>query len=149
MLDIQIKSRNEIEKMTFAPRTALISITDYGFDFAELKNEPSYLLQLAFDDVSMDELEDLTEEEMEKYHMLTDEQAKQIVEFYHSVHNKVDILICQCEHGQSRSAAIASAIMEYRNGNGIDVFIDDRYYPNKTIFKKVFKQLEELKLRRN
>lgn len=141
MLDIQIKSRNEIEKMTFAPRTALISITDYGFDFAELRNKPNYLLQLAFDDVSMDELEDLTEEEMEKYHMLTDEQAKQIVEFYHNIHNKVDILICQCEHGQSRSAAIASAIMEYRSGNGLDVFIDDRYYPNKTIFKKVFKQL--------
>ena len=141
---IQIKSRAEIEEMIFAPRTALISITDYDYDFAELKNEPNYLLQLAFDDISIDELE--TEEDQEKYHMLTDEQAMEIAEFYHNVHDKVDILICQCEHGQSRSAAIASAFLEYKSGNGIDVFIDDRYYPNKTIFKKVFKQLERRKL---
>lgn len=141
MLTIQIKNRDEIENMIFNPRTALISITDYDWSFAKLRNQPEHLLQLAFDDISVDELEYLSAEEMKKYHMLTDEQAREIVEFYHSIHDKVDTLICQCEHGQSRSAAIASAILEYRDGKGIDIFIDDRYYPNKTIFKKVFKQL--------
>ena len=73
--------------------------------------------------------------------MLSDEQAMQIVNFYHSVCDKADVLICQCEHGQSRSAAIAAAILEYKCRKGIAVFADDRYYPNKTIFKKVFKAI--------
>ena len=143
-MQIEIFSREaikQIAKNPFPDTTALISITDYGYDFAELRNKPEYLLQLAFDDVSADEFE--TEADQIKYHMITDDQAKQIAEFYHNIHDKVDTLICQCEHGQSRSAAIASAIMEYRNGNGIDIFVDDKYYPNKTIFKKVFKQLRE------
>lgn len=150
-MKIQIKSRAKIEELAskpFAERTALISITDYGYDFVELRNKPDYLLQLAFDDVDNDVFVDElgrkpTEEERirieNKYHMLTDEQAKQIADFIHEVYNKVEVIICQCEHGQSRSAAIAAAILEIKNKRGIEVFADDRYYPNKTIFKKVLK----------
>jgi hypothetical protein len=73
--------------------------------------------------------------------MLTDYQAEQIARFVKIIWNKVDVLICQCEHGQSRSAAIAAAIMEYETKNGIEIFAHDDYYPNKTIFKKILTQL--------
>ena len=152
-MKIRILSRQAIEKLAggrFPEKTALISITDYGYDFAELKYQPNYLLQLAFDDIDSDVFVDElgrkpTDEERQsieaKYHMLSDEQAEQIADFYHSVCDKVDIIICQCEHGQSRSAAIAAAILEHRGRKGITVFADDRYYPNKTIFKKVLKAI--------
>lgn len=134
----------------FVERIALISITDYGYDFAELKNKPQHLLQLAFDDVDgdvfIDELsknpsvDDKIKIE-KKYHMFSNEQAKQIVEFVKDVWDKVDVIICQCEHGQSRSAAVAAAIMQYKYQNGIEIFADDNYYPNKFVYRKAFSAL--------
>ena len=46
-------------------------------------------------------------------------------------------IICQCEHGQSRSAACAAAIKEHFEKSGIEVFADYRYYPNQMIFNKL------------
>lgn len=150
---VAIKSRSEIEKMIFPPNVALISITDANWSFAELKSKPDYLLQLAFDDIDSYVFEDelgrktKTENERrqieEKYHMLSDEQAKQIADFYFEVCDNVETIICQCEHGQSRSAAVAAAILEYKYRQGIRVFIHDKYTPNKIIFKKVIKALKE------
>ena len=153
-MKILIKSRFDIEKIASKPfeqKVALISITDYNWTFARLKYKPDYLLQLAFDDVNNDVFEDElhrkpTEVERinieNKYHMMTDEQARQISEFYNDVRDKADILICQCEHGQSRSAAVAASILEYSCRRGISVFAHDKYYPNKMIFKKVLSQLK-------
>ena len=47
-------SRKDIKKLSLKPfekATALISITDFDYTFANLKYKPQYLLQLAFDDV--------------------------------------------------------------------------------------------------
>lgn len=134
----------------FVERVAIISITDYGYAFAELKNKPQYLLQLAFDDVDsdvfIDELGDspsvVDKLKIEKkYHMLLDEQAIQVAGFVNEVWDTVDVIICQCEHGQSRSAAVAAAITQSKYQNGIDIFVDERYYPNKFIYRKVFDAL--------
>ena len=46
-------------------------------------------------------------------------------------------IICQCEYGQSRSAACAAAIKEYYDKNGIEIFADYRYYPNQLVFNKL------------
>lgn len=53
-------------------------------------------------------------------------------------------IICQCEYGQSRSAACAAAIREYYCKDGISIFADYRYYPNQLIFNKVLKALKEV-----
>lgn len=135
-VQLYIKSRDLIEgiaELPFPESTALISITDVGYDFAELKNKPAELLQLKFDDVDVDE----------PINIITDEQAKEIAEFYHRISRTAKVLICQCEHGQGRSAAIAAAIKEYTEGNGIEIFADDRYFPNKVAFRKVLKALKE------
>lgn len=133
-MKVFIRNRERIEKMAercFTKTTALISITDVGYEFAELKNKPEDLLQLKFDDVDFDEP-----------NIITDKQAKEIAEFYHRVSKTAKRIICQCEHGQGRSAAIAAAIKEYTEGNGIDIFASDRYYPNKVVFRKVLKELK-------
>ena len=52
-------------------------------------------------------------------------------------------LICQCEYGQSRSAACAAAIKQFFSGDGIEVFADYRYYPNQMIYHKVFDALSK------
>ena len=149
MSKILIKNRDAIEQMNFVPKTALISITDVNYGFAKLTSEPDYVLRLAFDDVDNDIFDDVATDVdrsivAERYHMLSDEQAKQIAEFYAKIHNKTDIIICQCEHGQSRSAAVAAAILEYRSRSGIRIFSNDKYYPNKAVFNKVLQALKTI-----
>lgn len=158
-MEILIISRKDVEKISLKPfnrPTALISITDFNYTFANLKYKPQYLLQLTFDDVPVgdgffeEEGRRLSDEEIanfeKKYHSITDEQVKQIIDFYNSVKDSVDVLICQCEHGQSRNAAIAAAIKEFEIGAGIDIFSNDMYYPNKSVYRKLIKYLNEYKI---
>lgn len=152
-MKILIMSRRAIEKMAeqaFPDNTAVISIADYGDEFAVLKNAPAYVHRIAFDDVDNDVIVDElgtngTDAEIEavekKYHMFSREQAAAIAEFYASIGDKAELLICQCEHGQSRSAAVAAAILEYKSKRGINIFADDRYYPNKVVFRRVLEAL--------
>lgn len=51
-------------------------------------------------------------------------------------------ILCQCEYGQSRSAACAAAIREYFYHDGISVFADYRYYPNQMVFNKTLSALK-------
>ena len=101
---------------------------------------------MVFDDMApeSDFLNDLFKDlpgELDKYRLLTDGQAAEIARFAKAAHASADLMICQCEFGQSRSAAVAAAIMEHFGKNGIDVFADDRYFPNKFVFRKVLEAL--------
>ena len=119
--------------------------------FCRTENEPDFLLQIKFDDVPI--ADDFGEEtgheptEEEKriierdYHTLTDAQAYQIARFYNSVKGYDITLICQCEYGQSRSSALAAAFMEYESHDGINIFADDKYVPNKSVFRKILSLL--------
>ena len=155
-MKIKISSRKNIEDFCRNPmqhNTALLSITDYDNSFANLKYQPQYLLLLAFDDVPVGDgfieeegrkLTDIEISELEvRYHSITTEQVEQIVNFYTEVKEKVDLLIVQCEHGQSRSAAIAAAIMEHETKTGINIFANDWFYPNKSLFRIVLKSLNK------
>ena len=148
-------SRREIEKMSkegFLKRTAIISITDKFDDPVCFKYEPYLLLRVAFDDVDNDVFVDelgrtpTPDERIEiedKYNMLTDEQAHEIALFYYNNRRRIGTLRCQCEHGQSRSAAVAAAILEFKDRSGVHIFADDRYYPNKVVFRKVLEGLRD------
>ena len=70
-----------------------------------------------------------------------DELARFICE---AKENNLDI-ICQCDYGQSLSAACAAAILQHFEGRGIDIFADFRYYPNQLVYRKIFDALERLK----
>ena len=71
-------------------------------------------------------------------------EVKELSQFVHSaVADGMDI-VCQCEYGQSRSAACAAAIREHFFGDGIEVFADYRYYPNQLIFNKLRAALKEV-----
>lgn len=147
-------SKRAIEKYMREPmaeKTAVISIADFNGEFAKLINAPQWLHQVSFDDVDNDVIIDEvvgkpTEKERlaieEKYHMFSDKQASAIAEFYFAICDKAECIVCQCEHGQSRSAAVAAAILEYRSRRGIKIFSDDRYYPNKVVFRKVLAALQ-------
>lgn len=150
-MKIQIKSREALESealLGFKERTAIISITDIGDKIVNLKNKPQFLLRLEFNDISHDSLdmEDTVRGQFAKLYklgMIKSNQAQEIARFYLSHKDNIDVLICQCEHGQSRSAAVAAAILEFRSKKGINVFASDNYYPNKVVFRSVLNALKK------
>lgn len=53
-------------------------------------------------------------------------------------------IVCECDYGMSRSAGLAAAIMEHYKREGIKVFADYRYTPNRFVFNKVLVALNLL-----
>ena len=72
-------------------------------------------------------------------------EADELAKFILDAREKGMDVICQCDYGQSRSAACAAAILECFEHRGIDVFADYRYYPNQLVYHKVFDALEKYK----
>ena len=152
-MKIAIMSRESIERLAqqpFPERTAVISIMDSDAPPVEFRNSPAFLLSLVFDD--MEPESDLLKELLgdfpdfrNEYQIITEQHAEKIANFSTVIYQVADLLICQCEFGQSRSAAVAAAIMEHFSDNGIDVFADDRFCPNKYVFRTVLKKLKETK----
>ena len=143
------KELMELAKELFPADVAVISITDSDDEDVVLQHQPEQLLRLKFDDVSDEIFEQLlgrkpTIAEMRRissrFRMISNAQIRQIAEFVIS-RNNTGTLICQCEYGQSRSAAIAAAVEEYYHRRGVHVFADPRYYPNKYIFRKLLRSL--------
>lgn len=69
-------------------------------------------------------------------------EADELAAFILQVEKDGLSIICQCEYGQSRSAACAAAIRQHFHKDGIEIFADYRYYPNQMIYHKVFEALE-------
>ena len=146
-MNITILSRKAAEEMIssgFPKNTAVISFYDpesrHDADYApvDYKGKCERYIGVCVRDIDIEILGDygLT---FETY--LT--EANAIAKFILSAkHDGLDI-ICQCEYGQSRSAACAAAIKEYFEGRGIEIFADYKYYPNQLIFNKILNALRE------
>ena len=147
-MNIEIMSREalmELAKEPFPEGTSIISITNTDHADVALEHQPDRMMHLKFDDVSDEIFEELlgrkpNVREMHqiasRFHMLSNAQTQQMADFVLSMSNE-GTLICQCEHGQSRSAGVAAAVMEYYYQKGINIFADVRYYPNKHVFRKL------------
>ncbi|MCH5317356.1 MAG: leucine-rich repeat domain-containing protein [Eubacterium sp.] len=147
-MNIKIHSRQSIEELLqlgFPENTALIRFYDVELMRENSKFKPvsfhdnvQRIFQLPLMDLDMDEL---------KYYDFAYEtfftEADELAEFiYSAVSDDLDIL-CQCEYGQSRSAGCAAAILECFEGNGISIFSDYRYYPNKIVYHKLLDALKK------
>ena len=64
-------------------------------------------------------------------------EADRLADFIRKAHDDGLDILCQCEYGQSRSAACAAAIAEFYYHNGIEIFADYRDYPNQLVYQKV------------
>ena len=112
----------------------VISITG-GNNFVELpenKNRKG-LLRLSFGDI------DFAEAGQNRFGNI---QAQQIIDFVKEYYNSIDVIICHCEAGISRSAAVAGALAKRING-------DDDYYfkfhnPNMHVYSILLKKLIDI-----
>lgn len=150
-MNVKIYSREDIEKLlqsNFPRNVAVISFYDPKSKRNSISNIPvdykgkcDHVFQIAVHDIDFEILKD--------YGLTYDTflpESDQLASFiYESKKKKMDI-ICQCEYGQSRSAACAAAIQEHFYKKGIWIFADYRYYPNQLVFNKIFNALESFKL---
>lgn len=139
-MNVEIYSKEKMEtllKQGFMKNTAVVAFYS-----------PSYETPINYDEnnnrfITLP-VEDLDIDELEKYGYTIDSffpEAQKAAEFIKKAVNDDMKIACQCEYGESRSAGCAAAIMEFYDKNGINVFADYRYLPNKIIFVKLLDAL--------
>lgn len=140
---IYITSRENLRKLYSINNPFVISFVDEAEDL--LENDPSYK-DLPFSDVMTLPIVDIEYDELEEYGYTLDTFMPQAKELASRIKRTIDEnrdIICQCQYGESRSAGCAAAIKEHFFKNGIEVFTDYRYIPNKLIYHKVMDALKE------
>lgn len=143
---ISIISRKDAEGLlkldTFPQNTAVISFFSPGkvnagdYDPVDYGGKPARLYYACVPDIDIEALPDFGYT-YDTYFSDADELAVFICD---TVKDSLDI-ICQCDYGQSRSAACAAAILEWIERSGISIFAVYRYYPNQLVFNKILEAL--------
>lgn len=144
---IEVLSRKEAEKRIrddFPPNTAVISFYDPPSKRTPKDYRPvdysavcSRVFYVRIHDIDIEILAD--------YGLTFDTyfpEAGELAAFIKSAEKDGCRIICQCEYGQSRSAACVAAIKEYYERSGIEIFADYRYYPNQLVFNKLLSALK-------
>lgn len=150
-MNVQIYSRKEIEALIaegkYLSSTAVISFCDRGTtprDRVNYSGVCERVMYIELDDLELDELSGAGCS-YETFFPEADEAAEFIIDALNGGMN----IICQCEYGQSRSAGCAAAIMEHFVSDGISVFADPKYYPNKAVYHKLLGALKAYSEQRN
>lgn len=146
-MNIRICSRKEIEALItneFPPNTAVVSFYDpksrrMSGEYApvDYRGKCDRLFAVGVHDIDIEILPD--------YGLTFDTylpEANALARFILQAKKDGLNLICQCEYGQSRSAACAAAVKEFFEHSGIEIFADYRYYPNQLIFNKILAALK-------
>ena len=147
-MTVSVYSREAIEQIiadgTFPENTAVISFCD-----PELKHIDKDFFRVDYSSVCNDvfycEVDDLDLDYLPEKGYTYDSffpEAPELAEYINKAFRDGRNIICQCEYGQSRSAACAAAILEYFYRRGIDIFAAYKYYPNQVVYHKVFDALE-------
>lgn len=150
-LTIRVLSQGGLQRLAASPferGTFLVSVTDTDALPVRLANAPAGILRLSFDDVypmnhplykgcfDGDEGEDYAAF-FQTLKLMSEEQAEQVARFVTRNLASMRMLVCQCGFGQSRSPAIAAAVSEWLYGDSLRFFDDERYAPNRHVYKLV------------
>lgn len=141
---VLILSRDKAEKLPAVKDTAIISFCD-PITSRTQKGYKRIDYRGVCDNVFYVEIHDIDIEILGDYGLTFETyfpEAPRLAKFIIKALKENKSIICQCEYGQSRSAACAAAIKEFCDGTGIEIFADYRYYPNQLIFNKLLEALK-------
>ena len=145
-MNVSIYSREAVEALLregIPLNTAIISFYDpptsrtpKGYKPVDYSGIENPVVQIPIHDIDI--------EILDEYGLTYDTyfpEAQALAAFIRKANEDGNDILCQCEYGQSRSAACAAAILEYYHRTGITIFADYRYYPNQLVFHKVYDAL--------
>lgn len=95
------------------------------------------VLFLEFDDVEANC-------DLKSFKVISEDDAREIVDFVVNWSEKVDTVIVHCDAGVSRSAGVCAAISKYMTGSDDWVFDSPRYQPNMTCYRTVLNGFYEV-----
>ena len=102
-------------------RIAVLVAASYDLDFAKL---PSNCVVEMFDDIDFDC----------PGRSITEEQAERYASFVQALPDDTEIIVCACNAGESRSAALCAALCEYYNVDSAWIWGSPHYHPNMLVF---------------
>lgn len=133
---VLILPRRSAELFTYKKPWACISISDPHMPNAKIQQWNRVdVLHIKFDDISRIH---------ETYKAITEENAKEILDFTDSVWDKVDLLMIHCNAGMCRSPACGVVISEKYQPNH-SRFFWDLYSPNKLVVETLRKVQNDAK----
>ena len=148
-MNITVYSRKAITELIHTEQLKDSAVISFYSPVQALQNkDPRIDYQHAAKYVFYVAIPDIDIEVLEKYAYTYQsylKEADELAKFIYKVKREGCRIVCQCDFGQSRSAACAAAILEHFEGRGIDVFADYRYYPNQLVYHKIFDALEKIK----
>lgn len=123
-----VLSRAEAQKVAPQEPYLVISITDREARPAVLADSPHRvaILRLRFDDTETFE--------GDRFPMLP-EYARQIIQFVRDYLDTVRLIVCHCEQGISRSAAVAAALSNWIQQE--DTLFFQYYLPNRHVYQTI------------
>ena len=141
-MKFQICSRQDLPNLSLQEPAMIISITSAPIDGCVVKKEPQWpagpsswhkilRLNLDFEDVD-DRYKSDRFEFFQPYH------ANQILDFVAEGQRQlIDLCICQCDAGISRSAGTAAALSYILTQDDFWVFKNPRYMPNRLVYRTI------------
>lgn len=142
-IDLLVLGREEITNFTFEKPYLIISITDPKNADAQIV-QPSNLIdiiRLRFDDIGKPnkfQFENSTDI------LMNSEQAMQILEFIEKNLSQVELIVCQCEQGMSRSAGIGAALSRILQDE--DEYFLKNYWANRWVYDLLIETAKEFNL---
>ncbi len=127
-MKFQVLGRASVREVVPELPHVLVSITDIENPEAELSDAPTRLatLRLQFHDADRDGA---------GFTLLSEEDARGIVEFVRAHRDRIRLIVCQCEAGISRSAGCAAALSKWLNGDDEAFF--RLFHPNRWVYRRV------------
>ncbi|HEX5323329.1 MAG TPA: hypothetical protein VFW40_06040 [Capsulimonadaceae bacterium] len=124
-------SRSEVKVTTPDEPYVVISITNPGIAVADVAISPYCrgILRLQFHDISDDD------QPLQGKQVMSEEEGRQVIAFFQTHAEKVGLIVCQCEAGVSRSAAVAAALCRLLQGDDAHFFAG--YSPNRWVYRTV------------
>jgi len=129
-MEIKVMGREVFEEFTSDKKYIVISITDPGSEPVE--SQKGYLAMLSLEFYDLDK--DIGQFPYSRF-IFTERDAEQILDFIDTFKDKVDIIVCHCEAGISRSAGVAGALSKILNGD--DKYYFDHYLPNMLVYRTI------------
>mgnify|MGYP007044048022 CR=1 FL=1 len=139
-MNIEVHSRDTIRNIKPKYPFIVISIFDPRSFPAPIGKSTNCkgILQLSFDDVDAKRGMSYEEQSNRDEVCITETQAQLIADFVKAYKDRVELIICQCEAGISRSAGVAAAIADYFNQDSNRFYNgsgpNGRFFPNRTVY---------------
>lgn len=107
---------------------AILVASSYDVDSSQL---PKNCISQIFDDIDYEVVG----------RSLTQNQAQKYADFIRTLPESNNLIICSCNTGESRSAALCAALCEYYHTDASWIWDSPKYHPNMLVFDLVTKEM--------